>query len=44
MDRLRQLGAQVDQRYVPDQGHNWDAWKIQMRAALPMLLSSVGAA
>ncbi|MDE1671079.1 alpha/beta hydrolase [Nocardia gipuzkoensis] len=44
VDRLQQLGARVDERYVPDQGHNWDAWKIQMRAALPMLLSSVDAA
>ncbi|MGW5309967.1 alpha/beta hydrolase [Nocardia thailandica] len=43
VDRLQSLGAQVDERYVPSQGHNWDAWKIQMGNALPMLLSSVGA-
>ncbi|WP_280248816.1 hypothetical protein [Nocardia abscessus] len=44
MDRLQQLGARVDERYVPNRAHNWVAWKIQMRAALPMLLSSVGVA
>lgn len=43
-DRLQQLGAEVDERYVPSQGHNWDAWQIQMKNALPMLLSSIGAA
>ncbi|MEV0355345.1 alpha/beta hydrolase family protein [Nocardia sp. NPDC050697] len=43
VDALQGAGAQVDERYVPGQGHNWDAWKIQMGNALPMLLSSVGA-
>ncbi len=43
VDRLQQLGAQVDERYVPDQGHNWTTWQVQMQNALPMLLSSVGA-
>ncbi|MFJ2838101.1 alpha/beta hydrolase [Nocardia sp. NPDC087230] len=43
VDKLQSLGANVDERYVPSQGHNWDAWQVQMRNALPMLLSSVGA-
>ncbi|MFC8043211.1 alpha/beta hydrolase [Nocardia sp. NPDC057353] len=43
VDALQEAGAQVDERHVPSQGHNWDAWKIQMNNALPMLLSSVGA-
>ncbi|MEU2252485.1 alpha/beta hydrolase family protein [Nocardia xishanensis] len=43
VDRLQQLGATVDERYVPGHGHNWDAWRAQMQNALPMLLSSVGA-
>ncbi|WP_280335987.1 hypothetical protein [Nocardia wallacei] len=42
VDRLQQLGATVDERYEPAQGHNWDAWTAQMRNALPMLLNSVG--
>lgn len=42
-DRLQQLGAQVDERYVPGHGHDWTAWRAQMQNALPMLLSSVGA-
>ncbi|MFJ1460299.1 alpha/beta hydrolase [Nocardia sp. N2S4-5] len=41
VDRLQQLGATVDERYEPGQGHNWDAWTAQMRNALPMLLNSV---
>jgi S-formylglutathione hydrolase FrmB len=40
---LRAVGATVDERYAPDQGHNWDAWRAQMTAALPMLRRSVGA-
>ncbi|UGT62313.1 alpha/beta hydrolase [Nocardia asteroides] len=43
VDALQDAHAQVDERYVSGQGHNWNAWKIQMGDALPMLLSSVGA-
>ncbi|MFG1792878.1 alpha/beta hydrolase [Nocardia sp. NPDC049149] len=43
VDELQRLGARVDERYVATQGHDWNAWKIQMQNALPMLLSSVGA-
>ncbi len=43
VDELQRVGAQVDERYVASQGHNWDAWKVQMQNALPMLLSSIGA-
>ncbi|RDI46349.1 alpha/beta hydrolase [Nocardia mexicana] len=41
-DHLQQLGASVDEKYEPGQGHNWDAWTAQMQNALPMLLQSVG--
>lgn len=42
-DRLRAVGAQVDERYVPTDGHDWPAWQRQLGNALPMLLAAVGA-
>ncbi|TQM32036.1 alpha/beta hydrolase [Nocardia bhagyanarayanae] len=43
VDRLQQLGATVDERYVEGHGHDWPAWRAQMQNALGMLLTSVGA-
>lgn len=43
VDELQRLVARVDERYVAAQGHNWAAWQVQMRDALPMPLSSSGA-
>ncbi|MBF6357612.1 prolyl oligopeptidase family serine peptidase [Nocardia higoensis] len=41
--RLRALGADVEERYGPTDGHNWAAWQVRMSQALPMLLAAVGA-